>query len=183
MRCALCAPLLCDGDGVLHSAHTHTHTQRERERERERDAAPAYASMHTMCKNRKGHMHARVHVLTTSPHTTHTAAAVSCIRAVVRTALRSCVRCPAQTRRRKRPIAEQPPLRRPEREFLPSFLADRAYGARDSAWRAYNGATRSDSAAPVRPRSSLQHFQAKSSSLIATSPPFSPGGARAAAPP
>ena len=36
------------------------------------------------------------------------------------------VRCPAQKRRRKRPIAEQPPWRRPEREFLPFSWADRA---------------------------------------------------------
>ena len=40
-------------------------------------------------------------------------------------------------------VAEQPPLRRPGREFLRSFLTDRADGAHGTAWRAQMGAGKS----------------------------------------
>ena len=97
----------------------------------------------------------------------------------------ACVRWPAQTRRRKRPVAEQPPLRGPGPEFVP-FIGEIAQVERmvasASAWRAQkNGATRGEHAGPVSEAEELQnqHFPAKSSPTATTSPAFFVGGERA----
>ena len=71
--------------------------------------------------------------------------------------------CAAQPimRRRKRRVAQQPPLRGPEREFLPSFLTDRADEAEGTAWRAQSGARRSGFAAHGPWRGASTAFQAE----------------------
>ena len=93
--------------------------------------------------------------------------------------------CAAQPimRRRKRRVAQQPPLRRPPNEFLRSFWTDRADGAHGTAWRAQSGARRSEGSArrPWR-GASTAHPKPKSRANSHT-PPFSPGGERAPPPP